>query len=111
MLNGRLLWQLQQLFQIKLLNEDGAFVEYWFALFLNSIPENLGNLDPASKFVKVKKAPAEVALHVFSIGHMVGCAHVIPAIATTRKTEEGQNERWIMNSHIDLATWNDVYNK
>jgi len=28
-LNGRLSWQLQRLFKIKLLNEDGAFIEYW----------------------------------------------------------------------------------
>jgi len=28
-LSGRLPWQLQRLFKINLLNEDGAFVEYW----------------------------------------------------------------------------------
>jgi len=38
-LNGRLPWQLQRLFKIKLLNEDGAFVEYWLALALTTIPE------------------------------------------------------------------------
>jgi len=36
-LNGRLPWQLQRLFKIKLLNEDGAFVEYWLALALTTI--------------------------------------------------------------------------
>jgi hypothetical protein len=39
-LNGRLPWQLQRLFKIKHLNEDGAFVEYWLALALTTIPEN-----------------------------------------------------------------------
>jgi len=61
-LNGRLPCQLQRLFKIKLLNEDGAFVEYWLALALTTIPENLGNLDPVSKFVQVRKAPAAVGL-------------------------------------------------
>jgi hypothetical protein len=49
--NGRLLWQVQQLFKIKLLNEDRAFVEYWLALLLTTIPENSGNLNPISKCV------------------------------------------------------------
>jgi len=42
-LNGHLPWQLQQLFKIKLLNEDRAFVEYWWALALTTIRENSGN--------------------------------------------------------------------
>jgi hypothetical protein len=49
-------------------------------------------------------------MQVFSVGNMVGCAHVIAEIATCSKTEDGRNERWIVNSHIDLATSNDVYN-
>ena len=94
---------------MKLLNEDGAFVEYWLALVLTPIPENSGNLDPVSKFVQVRKAPAGVAWQVFSMGNIVGCAHVIPEIATSSTTGDGRNERWIVNSHIDLATCNDVY--
>jgi len=109
-LNGRLSWQLQQLFNIKLQNEDGAFVEYWLALALTTIPENSGNLDLVSKFVQVRKAPAAIALQVFRVGNIVGCAHVIPEMATSCKTGDGRKERWIVNSHIDLATWNDVYN-
>jgi len=109
-LNGRLPLQLQRLFKIKLLNQDGAFVEYWLALALTTIPENSGNLDPVSKFVQVRQAPAAVALQVFSVGNIVGCAHVIGEIATSSKSGDGRNERWIVNSHIDLATWNDVYN-
>jgi len=109
-LNGRLPWQLQQLFKIKLLNEDGAFVEYWLALALTTIAVNSGNLDPISKFVQVRKAPAAVALQVFSVGNIIRCMHVIPEIATGSKTRDRRNKRWIVNTHIDLATWNDVYN-
>jgi len=85
-------------------------VEYSFALVLTTIPENLGNLDPISQFVQQRKSPSAVALQVFSVGNMVGGAHLIPEIATSCKTRHGTNKRWIVNSHIDLVTWNDVYN-
>jgi len=91
-LNGRLLWQLQRLFKIKFLNEDGAFVEYWLALALTTIPENTGNLDPVSKFVQGRKAPAAAALQVFSMGNIVGCAHVNPEIATSSRIGDRRNE-------------------
>jgi hypothetical protein len=77
---------------------------------LTTIPENSGNLDPVAKFVQLTKAPAAGALQVFSVGNIVGCAHVIPKIATSSMTRDRRNERCIVNSHIDLATWNDVYN-
>jgi len=110
-MNGCLPWQLQRLFKIKLQHGDGAFVEYWLALVLSTIPENSGNLDPVSKFVQVGKAPAAVALQVFSVGNIVDCVHLNPEIATSSKTGDGWNKRRIVNSHIHLATWNDVYKK
>jgi hypothetical protein len=58
--------------KIKLQNEDGAFVEYWLAVAQTTIPQNSGNFDPVSKFVQLRKAPAEVALQVFSVGNIVG---------------------------------------
>jgi len=82
----------------------------WLALALTAIPENSGNLDPILQFVQARKALAAVALQVFSVGNIVGSVHVIPEIATSSKTGDRWNERWIVNSHIDLATWNDVYN-
>ena len=109
-LNARLPWQLQQLFKINLQHEDGAFVEYWLALVLTTIPQNSGNLNPVLKFVQVRKAPAAVALQVFSVGNIVCSAHVIPEIATSGQTGDGRNKRLIVNSHIDLATSNDMYN-
>jgi hypothetical protein len=110
-LNGRLPWQLQRLFKIKLLNKAGTFVEYWLALALTAVPENSGSLDPVSKFVQLRNAPAAVALQVFSVGYIVGYAHVNPEIAPHSKTGDGRNERWIINSHIYLTSWNDVYNE
>jgi hypothetical protein len=109
-MTGRRPWQLQRLFIINLQNEDGVFVVYWLALALTTIPENSGYLDRVLKLVQVKKAPAAIALQVFSMGNIVSCVHVIPEIATSSKIGDRWNERWIFNSHIDLATWNDVYN-
>jgi len=109
-LNMRLPWQLQQLFKLKLLNEDRAFVEYWLALALKTIRENSGDLDPVSTFVHVRKAVAAVALPVISMGNIIGCTHRIPEIANCSITGDRRNERWIFNSHIDLVTWNNVYN-
>ena len=95
---------------MKLQTEDGAFVEYSLALALTTIPENSGHLDPISKFVQVRRALAAVALQVSSVGKIGGCVHVIPEIPTSSKAGDRRNERWIVNSHIDLATWNDLYN-
>ena len=109
-LNGCLLWQLQLLFKIKHLNKDGAFVQYWLDMALTPIPENSGNLDCVSQFVQVRKTLAAIALQVFSMGKIVSCAHGIPEIATSSKTGDGRNKRWIVNHHIVLACWNNVYN-
>jgi len=95
---------------MKLLNKDGAFVEYWLALSLTTKPENWANLDPVSVFIQLREAAAPVHLQVFSLGNIVGCAQVIPVIATRSGTGDKQNERWIVNIHIDLETWNDVNN-
>jgi len=75
-LNGHLPWQLHWLFIIQLLNKDGAFVQYWLALALTTIPENSGKLDPSSKFVPGTNAPAAVALQVFTVGNIVGCTSI-----------------------------------
>jgi hypothetical protein len=58
----------------------------------------------------MRKAPADFDLQVFSVGSIVGCVHVIPEIATGSMSGDGWNEGWIVNSHIDLVSWNDVYN-
>jgi hypothetical protein len=109
-LNGSLPWQLQRRFKMKLQNENGSFIEYWLALSHTTIPENSGNLDPVSKFVQVGKAPAAVALPVLSEANILSCDNVIPEIATRSKSGDGRNEPCIVNSHIDLGTWIDVYN-
>jgi len=61
-------------------------LRYWLALVVTTIPENSGNLDPVSKFVKVTNALVAILLQVFSMGNTVGCGHGIPKIATSSKT-------------------------
>jgi hypothetical protein len=109
--NGRLPWQLQQLFKIQLLNEDGAFIEYWLVQTLTTIPHNPGTVDPVSKFVLVRKALAAIACKVLSMRNIITCGYVFPEIPTCSKTGDGRHEQWIVNSQIYLATWNDVYNE
>jgi hypothetical protein len=58
----------------------------------------------------VRKAQAAIALQVFKVGIIVGCMHIVPTIATASMTGDGQNERWMIHRHIDLVSWNDVYN-
>jgi hypothetical protein len=108
-LNGRLLWQVQPLFKIKLQNKDGAILEYWLPLALATIPETSGNLDPVSKFVPVRKALSAIGSQVESMGNITSCVHLFLQIATSSMTRGGRNEDWIVNSHIDLPTSNDVY--
>jgi hypothetical protein len=67
-------------------------------------------LDPVSKFVQVRKAPAAVALEVFSVGNIIGCAHIIAEIAASSTTGDGRNARWIVDRQKHLVTSNDVFN-
>jgi hypothetical protein len=77
---------------------------------VTTIPENSGNLDSVLKYVQVKLAQTDVASQDFRVGNLIGFAHGIPQIATSSKRGDGRNERWIVKSHIELVTWNDVYN-
>jgi hypothetical protein len=85
-MNGSLLWHLQQLLKMKLQNEDGVFVEYWLALALTTIPKILINLIPVSNVGQGRELPAAIPLQVFNVKNIVGCAHVIPEIATSSNT-------------------------
>ena len=71
---------------------DGAFIEYWLAQSLTTIPENSGELNGVLKCVQVIKAPAAIAVEGIRVGNIASCKHIIPDIATTSKTENGWNE-------------------
>jgi hypothetical protein len=67
-------------------------------------------LDPISKFGQVRNAPRPVASNVVSVGNFEGWGHVVRELRTISQTGDRQKEWWIVNSHIDIATCNDVYN-
>jgi hypothetical protein len=70
--NWCLLWHLARLFQIKLLNDDGAVVEYRLGLVPATIPTNSGNLDPVSKAVQVWQTQVALSLQIFNLGNNRG---------------------------------------
>src|SRR5947209_5841503 len=60
----------------------------------------------ASKLVRVVKPTTGEVDAVISVGNILGAAYVIPEEPDCSRS---QNKGWIVNSHIDLAIWNDVY--
>ena len=78
------------------------------ALARTTVAENSGNIDTISKLAQVRVPPANRAQYqVFSAWNIVGYPHVIPEKPFTDLTK---NEQWVVNSQIDLMTWNEVYN-
>ena len=107
-LHGRLPCQLLRLFKMRFRNDSGCWVDHWMAFARTTVVENSGNIDPISKLAQVRVPPTSRAQYqVFSAGNIVGCAHLIPEKPFT---DPSMNERWVVNSHIDLMTWNEVYN-
>jgi len=91
-------------------NNDGPFNECWSATVLTTISEISGDLDPVLIFVQVGNPLAASAFQLARVGNIVGCTYLNLVIATTRKTSDGQNELWIVKTHTELATRNNVYN-
>jgi hypothetical protein len=71
-LNWHLLWKLKCLCKIKLLAEDGGFVEYWLAQAYNTILESSGNFKPVSNCVQERYPLATISLQVFGVGNILG---------------------------------------
>jgi len=108
MRNGGRLWQLQQVCKIRLLHENGAFVEYLLALGLTPIDGYSGNWDPIVKFVQLRNAPAMRRLRVSIVGYIAGSMNLITEIPTSSETGVQRNKRWIIKCQLHLSTWNDV---
>jgi hypothetical protein len=56
--------------------------------------------------VKVIKPTMGSGYAVISGKSIDGAAHLIPEESDCSRI---QNKGWMVNSHIDLATWNEVY--
>jgi hypothetical protein len=56
--------------------------------------------------VDVSRNTSSAAYAVVNASRIAGAAHLIPEEPTCASVVQGA---WVVNSHIDLATWNDVY--
>jgi hypothetical protein len=79
---------------------------FWLAYVEVTKPANGGMPESASQLVRVVKQSSGGTYAAISAANIVGAAHLIPEKPISSKLG---NKEWIVNSHIDLATWNDVY--
>jgi len=100
-LRGHVPYCLLKLFNLHVL--DGLV---WCEFAQTTIPSVGGMPERASGMVRVTEAAKGSGYAVISGGNITSAAHLIPeepgTLGTTRKA-------WIVNSHIDLTTWNEVY--
>jgi hypothetical protein len=100
-LRGCIPYRLLKLFNLQVL---GSL--FWCAFVQLTIPSGGGMPERASGMVRVREATRGSGYMVISGGNITGAAHLIPE-------EPGplgkSHKAWIVNSHIDLATWNEVY--
>ena len=104
-LQGRLPYRMLRLFKLHVIHARGEET-FWLAYVELTRPANGGMPEMASKLVRVIKPMRGEKNAVISAGNIVGAAHVIPEVPLSAGAE---NTGWVVNSHIDLATWNDVY--
>ena len=70
------------------------------------MPTAGGMPEGASGMVRVAIPTTGSGYAVISGGNIHSAAHLIPEEPVSSGIP---NRSWIVNSHIDLATWNDVY--
>ena len=98
---GRIPYRLLKLFNLQVL---GGLV--WCAFVQTTIPSVDGMPERASRMVRVMEATKGGGYTVISGGNITGAAHLIPEEPGTSRTTR---KALIVNSHIDLTTWNAVY--
>jgi hypothetical protein len=100
-LRGRLPYRLLKLFK---LSADGG--PFWCAFVQTTTPAAGGTPERASSMVKVTQPTTGSGYAVISGDSIGGAAHLIPEEPDCSGIS---NKGWMVNSHIDLATWNEVY--
>ena len=104
-LQGGLPYRLLHMFKLHVIHAYGEET-FWLAYVELTKPANGGMPDMASKLVRVIKPIRGEKNAVISAGNIVGAAHVILEVPLSAGAE---NTEWVVNSHIDLATRNNVY--
>ncbi len=104
-LRGRLPSRMRRLFKLHVKHAGGHSM-LWLVYGQLLKAANGGMPEPASQLVRMVKPQRGGSYSVISAGNVRGAAHLIPEEPISSKQE---NQGWIVNSHIDLATWNEVY--
>ena len=93
------------LFKLQVVHLCGKNI-FWIVYVEVTKPANGGMLESALQLVMVVKSFSGGAYTVISTGNIVGMAHLIPEESILSKSV---NKEWIVNIHVDLVTWNDIY--
>jgi hypothetical protein len=99
-LRGRLPYHLLKLFK---LSADGGL--FWCAFVQTTTPAAGDIPERASSMVKVTQPTTGSGYTVISSHSIGGAAHLIPEEPDCLGIS---NKGWMLNSYIDLATWNEV---
>ena len=93
------------LFKLQVVHAHGNGT-FWLAYMHLTKLANGGMPEKASQLVRVVKPTPGMVNAVISAGNIIWAAHLIVEEPILMERE---NKGWIVNSHIDLATWNDLH--
>jgi hypothetical protein len=79
---------------------------FWLAFVEVTRPANSGLPEATSQLVRVTRPASGVAYDIVNASRITGAAHLIPEEPNCTGIAP---RAWIVNSHIDLAMWNDIY--
>ena len=100
-LRGKLPGKLRGLFKIRDTGNDGKVYRLAIVQLLQASQNRGGRIADAHRLVRVfaKRQKSETEFRIVDIATVTGQAHLIP---------DGDG-RWLVNSRIDLRTFNDIY--
>jgi hypothetical protein len=93
-------------FKISLLTDDDhQLPDLQLGLVEKTQAVNGGKAERASAMVRVARATQGDRYQIVYISHIDGAAHLIPF-----DPKADTNTSWLVNSHLDIETWNEVVN-
>jgi hypothetical protein len=106
-LQGHLPHRLLRLFKLVVPGTRGAVGQtFWLAFVELTRALNCGMPEAVSQLVRVASPSSVVDYAVLKASRITGAAHLIPLEPMSAAVLKPV---WTVNSHIDLATWIDVY--
>jgi hypothetical protein len=102
-LKGRLPVRLISAFKLSTMNDRLPMPDLQLAFVQTTNAIAGGDVEEASGMVKVVRPAPEMEYRVIHVSQIDGAAHLIPF-----KPDCETNREWLVNSHIDIETWNEV---